>query len=301
MLVLAVTAVSAQQPSPANGPRAVRIASLVALTGPVASLGTSSRALMAAARHVNASGGVRLSDGGKQALELTFLDDESAPTRGLTLLNEVAASDAVLAVDPTCSAVAEAIFSTLQKRVDDPADSGRQLPVFTDGTLKAGLASMSEWAFRNVANEDVLYREFWGWLRPREPALRTVFGGEEADFAHSHSAWDGIIRVRAADAGYTMLGSTQWSISDRVFQKPVAAMRDSVQSDRRHIRAALARLDIMPGLLGTIRRTRDREENKPYVFVEAQHDRWNTCTAPCRRSAHSGSSPFVIQGAGHGH
>ena len=111
---------------------------LVALTGPVASRGTSSRALMAAARHVNASGGVRLAMAASRPSNSRSSTTSPRQLQGLTLLNEVAASDAVLAVDPTCSAVAEAIFSTLQKRVDDPADSGRQLPVFTDGALKAG-------------------------------------------------------------------------------------------------------------------------------------------------------------------
>ena len=49
---------------------------------------------------------------------------------------------------------------------------------------------------------------------------------------------------------------------------------ERVGPDRQAIRDALASLETMPGLLGTIQRTPDRESKKPYVFVQVHNGQW---------------------------
>jgi branched-chain amino acid transport system substrate-binding protein len=54
----------------------------------------------------------------------------------------------------------------------------------------------------------------------------------------------------------------------------VLAKPDTVQADRRKIRDGLASLKTTDGLLGTTRRTADREAEKPYLFVRAKNGQW---------------------------
>jgi branched-chain amino acid transport system substrate-binding protein len=140
-------------------------------------------------------------------------------------VRQAAKSDALIAIGPSCSAVAEALFQTLQHTVDDSSDIGIQMPVFTDSAMKAKLTRISQWAFRNSPNETDMYTVLWRWVHEHYPRLRTVFGGEERDFAHSHSTWRNIIAPHAAAAGMILLGQTSWSLTDRTFTSPVASMK----------------------------------------------------------------------------
>jgi branched-chain amino acid transport system substrate-binding protein len=56
-------------------------------------------------------------------------------------------------------------------------------------------------------------------VRANYPEVKTVYGGEEHDFAHSHSTWDNIISKSAQDAGFKVVGSAGWSINDTAFAK----------------------------------------------------------------------------------
>jgi len=60
----------------------------------------------------------------------------------------------------------------------------------------------------------------------------------------------------------------------------VLAKPDSVQADRRKIRDGLAKLKTTDGLLGTTKRTADREADKPYVFVRAKNGQWTVYHNP---------------------
>lgn len=53
-----------------------------------------------------------------------------------------------MSLGPTCSNVAEPVFGILQKRLDDPTDTGLRFPFFTDTAAKFALARISPWAFR---------------------------------------------------------------------------------------------------------------------------------------------------------
>jgi branched-chain amino acid transport system substrate-binding protein len=213
--------VRAQSPQP----RRVHVAAIGALTGVVRSFGENSRAaLRAAADSINRAGGVRLADGARGRIEVTYVDARCAAAEGIALVRRFAASDALLVIGPSCSGVAEPLYHALQRRAGVTADTGLRIPVFTDGAAKAQLARISEWAFRNVPDEREMYRTTWAWLRRRHPELTTVFGGEEQDFPHSHATWSGIIRPEAVAAGFRIVAEEGWSIADTAFGDVVRRM-----------------------------------------------------------------------------
>jgi branched-chain amino acid transport system substrate-binding protein len=80
---------------------------------------------------------------------------------------------------------------------------------------------------------------------------------------HSMAAWENMFILKGVME------------SENVLAKP-----DSVQADRRKIRDGLAKLKTTDGLLGTTRRTADREAEKPYVFVRAKNGEWTVYHNP---------------------
>jgi branched-chain amino acid transport system substrate-binding protein len=364
--------------------RWVHLAGLGPLTGPVGSFGINSwAALRAATDSVNQAGGIRLGDGARGYFRVSYADDRCRPEEAIRILREIAASDALAVIGPGCSSAAEPLYGALQRSVGAPGDSGLRIPVFTDGATRADLARISEWAFRNVPAERDMYRSLWAYVRRAYPALRTVYGGREVDFAHSRSTWEKIIRHEAVAAGYEVVGASGWSVADTAFGPPadsiaaaaadivviaahahstcgvlralaerdvrpallvgltsasspetlercgaaaegllvptsfgpvspaaraaaaavrraggtpdlhsmaaweivhalkhaiegqgIAARPESMTSDRRKLRDGLAALRTMTGLLGTIRRTPDRESRKPFVIVRAEGGEW---------------------------
>jgi branched-chain amino acid transport system substrate-binding protein len=206
--------------------RVVKIAGFNGKTGVTRSFGVNAEAAMfAAADAVNRSGGVKLGDGARGRIEITFYDDRCNAEEGISIIRRVASSDAVVAIGPGCSSVAEPLYGILQKKVDDPSDSGLQMPVFTDGAIKVGLARISEWAFRNVPNEQEMYKSLFTWLRARYPDLKTVYGGVEEDFAHSRSTWYAVMKERAKEAGFEVKGESKWLLADTNFSTQVREMK----------------------------------------------------------------------------
>jgi branched-chain amino acid transport system substrate-binding protein len=205
--------------------RSIKIAAFGTLTGPIKSFGVNSRAaLQAAAQTIDAAGGIKLKDGSIGYFDVTYADDHCKPDDAIGIIRQAAASDAIIGIGPSCSSVAEPLYGTLQRHVDDPADNGLQFPIFTDGATKADLAKISEWAFRNAPNEGDMYKTLWKWVSDNYPGLKTVYAGEEADFAHSHSTWNNIIKVEAEAAGFNVIGSVGWSINDTAFAEQARAI-----------------------------------------------------------------------------
>jgi branched-chain amino acid transport system substrate-binding protein len=239
--------------------RPIKIAAFGTLTGPVKSFGTNSRAaLQAAAETIDAAGGIKLKDGSIGYFDVTYTDDHCKPDDAIRIVRQAAASEALVGIGPSCSSVAEPLYGALQRHVDDPADRGLQFPIFTDGATKADLAKISEWAFRNAPNERDMYKTLWTWVSKNHPGLKTVYAGEEADFAHSHSTWDNIIRVEAGAAGLDVIGSVGWSINDTTFAaqaKAIAAANADVVVISAHapstcgVLTELAHLNYRPKLL----------------------------------------------------
>ncbi len=198
--------------------REVRISGFGAMTGVVRSFGINSKAaLEAAADQINKAGGVKLGDGAKGKIVIDFLDDRCTAEEGISVVRRIASGNAIVAVGPTCSNVAEPLFGVLQKKAGDASDTGLQFPIFTDGAIKGGLAKISEWAFRNVPDESQMYATLFKWLKATRPELKSVYGGVEEDFAHSRASWHAIMKVVSAKEGYEVLGESKWLLNDTNF------------------------------------------------------------------------------------
>jgi len=221
-LALATTGVALAQE------KTIKIAGFGAKTGPVRSFGVNSEAAMlAAADVINKQGGVRLADGSKAKMVVEFYDDRCTAEEGISIIRRVHGTDALVAVGPTCSNVAEPLYGILQKKADDKSDSGLQMPIFTDVAVKGGLAKISEWAFRNVPSEMTMYSSLFYWLKSKYPNAQTIYGGVEEDFAHSRASWYAVMKDRAEANGYKVLGNSKWLLADSNFATQVREMKNA--------------------------------------------------------------------------
>ncbi|NBP11253.1 MAG: ABC transporter substrate-binding protein [Betaproteobacteria bacterium] len=206
--------------------KTVKIYGFGAKSGVVGIFGQQSEAAMqAAAAIINKSGGVTLGDGSKARLVIDYLDDRCTAEEGINALRRIASqNDAFVAIGPTCSNVAEPVFGILQKKTGDASDSGIQFPLYTDVAAKGGLASISQWAFRNVPSEANMYKAIFEWIKATKPELKTFWGGVEKDFAHSNATF-GVIKAQAGSNGLQVLGQSEWLLNDTNFSTQVREMR----------------------------------------------------------------------------
>jgi branched-chain amino acid transport system substrate-binding protein len=212
-------------PAAAQQERTVKIAGFGAKSGVVRVFGVNSEAaLKAAADEINAAGGVTLGDGAKGKLAIEYYDDRCNAEEGISVVRRIATTDAIIAVGPTCSNVAESLFGILQKKVGDASDSGLQFPIIADVAAKGGLAKISEWAFRNVPSEFEMYKSLFTWVKSQHPELKTVYGGVEKDFAHSNATF-GVIKDQAAANGFQVAGQSEWLLADTTFSTQVREMK----------------------------------------------------------------------------
>ena len=221
----AATAVLAAAPALAQE-RTVKIYGFGAKSGVVGIFGQQSEAAMqAAAALINKAGGVTMGDGSKARLVIEYLDDRCTAEEGINALRRIAAqNDAVVAIGPTCSNVAEPVFGILQKKAGDTSDSGIQFPLYTDVAAKGGLASLSQWAFRNVPSEANMYKSIFEWVKATRPELKTFWGGVEKDFAHSNATF-GVIKTQAEANSLQVLGQSEWLLNDTNFSNQVREMK----------------------------------------------------------------------------
>jgi branched-chain amino acid transport system substrate-binding protein len=206
--------------------REVRISGIGAMSGVVRIFGINSNAAMqAAADQINKAGGITLGDGAKGKLVVEYLDDRCTAEEGISVARRIASSNAIVAVGPTCSNVAEPLFGILQKKAGDAGDTGLQMPFFTDVAIKLGLAKMSEWAFRNTPNEAAMYSELFKYIKQKHPEMKTVFGGVEEDFAHSRATWYAVMKEEATKAGFEVKGEAKWLLADTNFSNQAREAR----------------------------------------------------------------------------
>jgi branched-chain amino acid transport system substrate-binding protein len=206
--------------------KTIRIVGFGASSGVVGIFGQNSRAAMAAAfEQINEEGGVTLADGSKATIVTEYFDDRCNAEEGISVLRRIATTDALVAIGPTCSNVAEPLFGILQAKVDDAGDTGLQFPVFTDVAIKGGLASISEWVFRNTPSEAKMYDELFAWIRETHPDAKTVYGGVEEDFAHSRASWYDVMKKAAEKNGFEVVGEAQWLLADTNFSNQARGMR----------------------------------------------------------------------------
>lgn len=240
--------------------RTIKIAGFGAKSGVVRSFGVNTEAVMRGAIDViNKGGGVKLGDGSMAKFELSFDDDRCNAEEGISVLRRIASSDAVVAVGPTCSNVAEPLFGILQKKVDDASDTGLQIPIFTDTAIKGGLAKISSWAFRNVPNESEMYQKLFVWLKKTHPALKTVYGGVEEDFAHSRFTWHKVMKIRSPEAGYEVVGESKWLLADTNFSTQVREMKKA--------KADIVAISAHPFTTCGVLKEMQRQKVKPKLLV----------------------------------
>ena len=224
-LVAAALATLAAAPALAQE-KVLKIYGFGAKSGVVRIFGLNSEAAMkAAAEQINKAGGVTLGDGSKARLSIEYLDDRCNAEEGINALRRIAAqNDAIVAVGPTCSNVAEPVFGILQKKFGDAGDSGLQFPLYTDVAAKGGLASISEWSFRNVPSEAAMYKSLFEWIKATRPDVKTFWGGVEKDFAHSNATYN-VMKDQAAKNGLEVLGQSEWLLADTSFSNQAREMR----------------------------------------------------------------------------
>ena len=224
--VLATAAAFALAGTAAAQDKTIKIYGVGAKSGVVGIFGQQSEAAMqAAAAMINKAGGVTLGDGSKARLVVEYLDDRCTPEEGINALRRIAAqNDAFVAIGPTCSNVAEPVFGILQKKAGDSSDSGLQFPLYTDVAAKGGLASISEWSFRNVPSEANMYKAVFEWIKTTRPELKTFYGGVEKDFAHSNATFN-VIKAQAGANGLDVKGQSEWLLNDTNFSNQVREIK----------------------------------------------------------------------------
>jgi branched-chain amino acid transport system substrate-binding protein len=204
----------------------LRIGGMWALSGPAAYVGSSSNGLSSLAiDEINEAGGIEIK-GKRVKLVKYAYDDACKAEEGLAIVRRLADADRVLfSLGPTCSSVAEPVFGTLQKRLDDPTDTGLQFLFFTDTAIKFGLAKISPWAFRNVGNEPAMFDLTFQLVKERYPDLKTVAVAYESDFAHSVSTWKGAVKPALDKYGYQVLEVVEWRFEDTEFGAQATKLR----------------------------------------------------------------------------
>lgn len=218
-LVLTAPAVYAQE-------RTVKIYGMGAKSGVVRIFGLNSEAAMkAAADQINKAGGITMGDGVKARMVIEYFDDRCNAEEGINALRRIVSQqDAIVVNGPTCSNVAEPLFGILQKKVGDASDSGLQFPIYTDVAAKGGLASISEWSFRNVPSEAAMYKSMFEWVASTRKDIKTVWGGVEKDFAHSNATYN-VMKDNATKAGLEVAGQSEWLLADTSFATQVREMK----------------------------------------------------------------------------
>ena len=206
--------------------KTIKIYGFGAKSGVVGIFGQQSEAAMqAAAAAINKAGGVTLGDGSKARLVIEYLDDRCTPEEGINALRRIASQqDSFVAIGPSCSNVAEPVFGILQKKAGDASDSGIQFPIYTDVAAKGGLASISEWSFRNVPSETNMYKAVFEWIKASRPDLKSFYGGVEKDFAHSNATFN-VIKIHAGNNGLEVKGQAEWLLNDTNFSNQVREMK----------------------------------------------------------------------------
>ncbi|MGH9022597.1 MAG: ABC transporter substrate-binding protein [Acidimicrobiia bacterium] len=208
--------------------KTIKIGGLWAMTGIVQSFGKNSSAVLKfAVDEINAEGGAELADGSRAKLE-PMIYDEGCPTAetGIAAARKASADPVMIIIGPTCSSTAEPVFGLLQKTLDDAGDSGIQVPIFTDTAIKAGLAKISPWAFRNTPSEVEMYQGLFAHLKETS-GLKTIAFGTEVDFAHSKGTADGAMKPGAKDAGFQVVADEGWKLADTDFSTQASKIRNA--------------------------------------------------------------------------
>lgn len=240
--------------------REVKIAGMGTETGVLRPFALNSAAAMrAAAEKINNEGGIKLGDGSTGKIVIEYFDDRCDPQEGISVTRRIASEDWLASIGTTCSSVVEPVFGVLQKKVDDPADSGLKMPIITDVAMKIGLAGISDWSFRNIPEEIKMYDALYAWLKEKHPEAKTIYGGVEENFVHSKQTWYDIMKKRSQMAGYEVKGEAQWLLDDTNFTAQVQKMKEA--------NADIIAISAHPFTTCGVLKEMDRQGLKPKVLI----------------------------------
>lgn len=204
---------------------AIRLGAFWVMSGIFKSFGVNSKAVYKAyVDELHAKGGVKLKDGRIGRIETTFYDTACNAEQGIAITRKMATRDKVLlAVGPVCSSVLEPIFGTLQKKLDDPSDTGLQFMVFSDTSIKTGLGKISAWGFRASPDENAMYLDVMKHLKAL--GYKTIAFGYEDDFAHSTATYKKVMRPHAKKVGLEVVSDQAWHFTDTEFSTQARKIR----------------------------------------------------------------------------
>ena len=180
----------------------VRIGSTEPLTGPGAVYGQPNIVgKFIAVDEINAAGGIMI-DGKQVKIDLISEDDQAKPDQGspssASWKGRIRRSPSPA---PSTSRVSETMWGLLQKKLDDAGDTGLQVPSMSFMSMKAGVASISPWAFRNAGVECDQHEELMQLVEKANGGNFTnVVGALESNEAHSAAAWRVCYQARSRSA-----------------------------------------------------------------------------------------------------
>ena len=227
MLATGVAAAAIVPASAFQSEDTVRIGSTEPLTGPGAVYGQPTIiGKQIAIQEINAAGGIEI-DGKKVKIDLVSEDDQAKPDQGVTIFRKLAGSDDVLVITGTIySRVSETMWGLLQKKLDDPSDAGLQVPALSFLSMKAGVASISPWAFRNAGVECDQHEQLMNLVQEAKGAeFKSVVAALESNEAHSAAAWRVCYQGSLKKRGWDTKEYVEWFEQDTDFSVQVRRIR----------------------------------------------------------------------------
>lgn len=203
---------------------------LIGSIEPLSGVGTSLGAPNAigkqiAVDEINSTGGI-LVDGKRVKIKLISEDDQTKPEQGVPLFRKLAESDKALVITGSqYSRVTESMWGLLQKKLDDPNDNALQVPSMSFLSMKAGIASISPWSFRNAGSEPAQHELAMKLMEERFGPFKVYSGAVEANEAHSVAAWraaylPALERRKIKPAEYV-----EWYETDRDFSVQIRKLK----------------------------------------------------------------------------
>lgn len=204
----------------------VLICSIEPLTGVGTALGAPNYyGKQIAVDEINAAGGITV-DGKKVQLRLISEDDQTKPEQGVPLFRKCAESDRALVITGSqYSRVTESMWGLLQKKLDDSSDVGLQVPSMSFLSMKAGITSISPWAFRNAGNEPRQHELAMKLMEERYGPFKNYAGAVEANEAHSVAAWKAAYTPALDRRGLKPVEYVEWYETDRDFSVQIRKLK----------------------------------------------------------------------------
>jgi branched-chain amino acid transport system substrate-binding protein len=174
---------------------------------------------------INAAGGLTI-DGKKVQLKLISEDDQTKPEQGVPLFRKCADSDRVLVITGSqYSRVTESMWGLLQKKLYYESDVGAQVPSMSFLSMKAGITSISPWAFRNAGNEPQQHELAMKLMEQRYGPFKSYAGAVEANEAHSVAAWKAAYLPALERRSLKPVEYVEWYETDRDFSVQIRKLK----------------------------------------------------------------------------